>query len=152
MKPQRAATSATVSPAAPDVGGWLGGQHGVREVETAGQDVPGDGRAVGGEDAGELALAEPDRGGDLLRAKAGAGEMLLDITARGGPVGGRRGRVPARRQDGHQVKHRALVGWRGRRRPGRAPGQPGQGAGVGPGRQRARPGPRRPCRRPRGRT
>ncbi len=117
MKPQRAATSATVSPRRAWLGAGVGGQHGVRELETAGEDVPGDGRPVGGEDAGELPLAEPDRGGYLLRPKSRAGEMVLDIAARGGPVRGRQGRVPACGQDGHQVKHRALVGWRGRPGP-----------------------------------
>ena len=51
------------------------------EFQAAGQDVPGDGGAVGGENAGELTFAEANRGGDLLCAQVRVGQVLLDVAA-----------------------------------------------------------------------
>ena len=58
------------------------------EFQAAGQDVPGDGGAVGGENAGELTFAEANRGGDLLCAQVRVGQVLLDVAAGRGPVWG----------------------------------------------------------------
>ena len=45
-------------------------------MQAAGQDVPRDRDAVGGEDPGQLPLTDPDRRRDLFGTEAGFGQML----------------------------------------------------------------------------
>ncbi len=108
----------------------LMGQDRVGQAQPAAQDVPGHAHSAGGEDTGQLPLADPYRRRDLGRAEPGVGQVLLDIGAGRGAVGGHRRGGASRGQDGDQVKHRALVGGErlgGSRRRG---GNPGQRPGV----------------------
>ena len=63
-------------------------QHRVGEVQAAGQDVPWDRGAVGGEDPGQLPLTDPDRRGNLLGAQAGIdpGALLYRSVRRRGAL------------------------------------------------------------------
>ena len=134
MNPHWAATSATV-------GAHRGGQDRVGELQTAGEDVPGDGAAVGGEEPGELPLADADGGGDLGRAEVRVGQVLLYVGACGGAVGGGTGGARACRDRRDQVEHGPLVRPQRTLGPGGAAGDPGEGARVlvGPPRS-GRPG------------
>jgi len=60
----------------------------VGQLQTAREDVPGDRAAVGGEEPGELALADSGGGGDLGRVQAGIAQVLLYIGPGDGAVGG----------------------------------------------------------------
>ena len=82
-------------------------------MQAAGQDMPRDRDAVGGEDSGQLPLTDPDRRRDLFCAQAGFGQVLLYIGACGGAVRSRwsRGASGCQRRD--QVEHGALVGRQG---------------------------------------
>ena len=93
VKPHRAAMSATVSAFSAPA---CAAQHRVGEVQAAGQDVPRDGYAIGGEDPGQLPLTDPDGRRDLFGAEAGirSGAPLYRSVRRRGALSLEPRRVP----------------------------------------------------------